>query len=100
MRSVASGAAFGPVARSKIAALSSRPRSKPERGETTPSERPGLRMLSELPLEHWRTYSVGGVIVLLALAGAWQGVNLLLVAPAVAVGLLMLKMYLGSFAVR
>ena len=42
---------------------------------------PGIQM------EHWRTYATGGVIMALALAAAWQGVNLLFVSLAIIGGL-------------
>lgn len=52
--------------------------SKPKRGFAMPN----------LPLpQNWRTYSVSAIIALLAFAGAWQGVNIVLVAVALAAGL-------------
>jgi hypothetical protein len=37
--------------------------------------------------EHWRTYAVSAAVALLAFAAAWQGVNIVLVVVALAVGL-------------
>ena len=43
--------------------------------------------LPGIEVEHWRTYATGGVIMALALAAAWQGVNLLFVSLAIIGGL-------------
>jgi hypothetical protein len=68
-------------------------KSKPKR-EKTPkpdAEDKPKRERSVLPSiklpNHWRTYAISGVIALLAFAAAWQGVNIVLVVVALAVGL-------------
>jgi hypothetical protein len=43
--------------------------------------------LPRVPREHWSTYGVAGVIVSLAVAALWQGVNPLFGGAAMAVGL-------------
>lgn len=45
--------------------------------------------LPELHRDDWRSLGVGGVILALALAGAWEGVNALFVLGTLAVGLVM-----------
>lgn len=60
--------------------------SETERRPRGPGNRPSLHP-AELPLEHWRTFAVGGVIMALTLAAAWQGASLVFVIPALVAGL-------------
>ncbi len=65
---------------------------KPEKAPK-PEAEPKVRHERNLSLPtvslpaHWRTYAVSGIIALLAFAAAWQGVNIVLVAVALAAGL-------------
>jgi hypothetical protein len=66
---------------------------KPDHREVrVQSERPSRRrlpsLLGRIPKEHWRTYGTGAVILALALAAAWQGVNVGFVIGALGCGLI------------
>src|SRR5438874_7387123 len=54
-----------------------------------PRRRRAMPLLSRIPGEHWRTYATGAVIVALALAAAWQGVNIGFVIGALGCGLIL-----------
>jgi hypothetical protein len=60
------------------------PKAKPE---TKQKLRRDVTLPSVKLPEHWQTYGVSAVIALLAFAAAWQGVNIVLVVVALAVGL-------------
>lgn len=54
-----------------------------------PSRRRLPSLLARVPREHWRTYATGAVIMALALAAAWQGVNIGFVIGALGCGLIL-----------
>jgi hypothetical protein len=54
-----------------------------------PPRLPAVPGIPVSTVEHWRTYATGGIIVALALAGAWQGVNLGFVIAALGSGLVL-----------
>jgi hypothetical protein len=74
-----------------IKPVKANPKRKPDEREA-PAADEGKRSwptlpLSKLPREHMRTYTTSAVIVALALAAAWQGVNPAFVIAALAAGL-------------
>jgi hypothetical protein len=68
-------------------AAKQQPRPQPAVDRGRPSDEPRAARMPSLAFGHWRTYATAAAIVLLGLAGAWSGVNPLLVLLAMAGGL-------------
>ncbi|TAK55569.1 MAG: hypothetical protein EPO22_14380 [Dehalococcoidia bacterium] len=91
------------IRKGMIRPVVSRPKTPPappakRTAPASPSDRPAARRMAlpsvavklpKLGRDEWRSLGVGGVILALALAGAWQGVNALFVIGALVVGLAM-----------
>ena len=88
------------IRKGMIQPVVSRPKTAPQaKRATTESEprkaarripRPSVAVrIPKLTPDEWRSLGVGGVILALALAGAWQGVNAIFVLGALALGLAM-----------
>lgn len=64
--------------------------SKPKRRTKKPADAKDAATatgsLPSLSIKHWQTYGVAAVIAALAFAGAWQGVNIIFVGSALALG--------------
>ncbi len=89
------------IRKGMIQPVASRPKKAkepaPKRSNSTPKpDKPAARRiprpsvavkLPQLRRDDWRSLGVGGVILALALAGAWQGVNAMFVIGALVVGL-------------
>ncbi len=61
---------------------------RPDKATARRIPRPSVAVkLPRLGRDEWRSLGIGGIILALALAGAWQGVNALFVIGALAVGL-------------
>jgi hypothetical protein len=90
------------IRKGMIQPVASRPKAAPaamkalapasDAGKRAPRHIPRLRFpfaLPKLARDEWRSLGVGAVILTLALAGAWQGVNVVLVVAALVFGLAM-----------
>jgi len=72
-----------------IKPIASKPKRQERKAQAAPHARRAWRLpaMPRVPREHWSTYGTAGVIVTLAMAALWQGVNPLFATVAMAVGL-------------